>query len=145
MAQQNAVKNKARRRMPDGRRFWFISLLGIIVTCSPDILDALRGQFGLAQRLVIPALLLYWLYRGSEWARWILMVLLLGIGAMNLYLLTGMLKYSAHLWLHAYVASAAMVLTGFYLALAKKDFTRYCSHVAVRNARKAAARQAEPR
>lgn len=145
MARENAVKNHARRRLPDGRRFWFISLLGIIVATSPDILNALRGQFEAAQRLVIPALLLYWLYRGSEWARWILMVMLFGIGAMNLYLVTSLLKYSVNLWLHAFVASAAMVMTGLYLALAKKDFARYCSHVTVRNACKAAARQAEPR
>ncbi|KAK51913.1 hypothetical protein [Bordetella bronchiseptica] len=139
MARESRTTPRAAGRNALGaRRFWFVSLAGIVLASGYDILQALQGSGAAAQRLVVPVLLLLWLYRGSDWARWILMVMLLGFGVLNMYLGTGMLRYGVQNWLHIYVFSAFMVATGLYLALAGKDFARYRSHVAARRARRAA-------
>ena len=58
-----------------------------------------------------------------------------------MYLTTSLMPYSIDIWLHRFVCSAAMVATGLYLALARKDFSYYCNYVALRDGPKAAAKR----
>ncbi|MCV6902412.1 MAG: hypothetical protein NTT76_06850 [Achromobacter xylosoxidans] len=142
MQQKNGEARPApRRHAPTGKRFWYIVLAGMLVTLSYDLLPLLRGQLSPLLKLIVPGLLLAGLYRGSEWARWLLMVSLLGFGVLAMYLTTSLMPYSIDVWLHRFVCSAFMVATGLYLALAKKDFARYCDYVALRDGPKAAARR----
>lgn len=142
MQQKNGEARPApRRHAPTSTRFWYIVLAGTLVTLSYDLLPLLRGQLSPLLKLILPGVLLAGLYRGSEWARWLLMVLLLGFGALGMYLTTSLMPYSIDIWLHRFVCSAFMVATGLYLALAKKDFARYCNYVALRDGPKAAARR----
>ncbi|QVQ24413.1 hypothetical protein [Achromobacter deleyi] len=134
-----------RRREPSELRFWYIVLAGTLASLSYEIVSLLQGDFSAAKKLLLPTLLLVWLYRGSEWARWILMILLLGFGVLNIYLGTELLRDAIDRLLYVYVFGAFMVATGLYLALAKKDFARYCSYVAVRNDLRTGARRAAGR
>lgn len=142
MQQKNGEARPApRRHTPTGKRFWYIVLAGVLVTLSYDLLPLLQGRLSPLLKLIVPGLLLAGLYRGSEWARWLLMVSLLGFGVLVMYLTTSLMPYSIDVWLHRFVCSAFMVATGLYLALAKKDFARYCNYVALRDGPKAAARR----
>ena len=67
----------------------------------------LRGQLSPLLKLIVPGLLLAGLYRGSEWARWLLMISLLGFGVLVMYLTTSLMPYSIDIWLHRFVCSAA--------------------------------------
>lgn len=120
------------RRRPSERRFWFIVLAGTLAALSYEIVSLLQGEFSVLKKLLLPALLLAWLYHGSAWARWILMALLLGFGALNMYLGLGLLRDAPDRLLYVSVFSAFMIATGLYLAFAKNDFARYRSYVAVR-------------
>ncbi|MFY2642438.1 hypothetical protein ACOTDF_12865 [Achromobacter insuavis] len=142
MQQNNGEGRQApRRHAPTSQRFWYIVLAGTLVTLSYDLMPLLRGQLSPLLKLILPGLLLAGLYRGNEWARWLLMISLLGFGVLVMYLTTSLMPYSIDIWLHRFVCSAAMIATGLYLALAKKDFQRYCSYVAFRDGPKAAARK----
>ncbi|CUK08476.1 hypothetical protein [Achromobacter xylosoxidans] len=142
MQQNNGEGRQAtRRHAPTGQRFWYIVLAGTLVTLSYDLMPLLRGQLSPLLKLIVPGLLLAGLYRGSEWARWLLMISLLGFGVPVMYLTTSLMPYSIDIWLHRFVCSAAMVATGLYMALARKDFARYCNYVALRDGPKAAARR----
>lgn len=129
------------RRQPSERRFWFIVLAGTLAALSYEILAVLQGDFSAAKKLLLPALLLAWLYRGSPWARWILTALLLGFGVLNLYLGLGLLQHAPARLLYVSIFSAFMIATGLYLAFAKRDFARYCSYAAVRDDLRARARR----
>lgn len=142
MQQKNGeARQTPRRHAPTSKRFWYVVLAGTLVTLSYDLLPLLRGQLSPLVKLILPGLLLAGLYRGSEWARWLLMVLLLGFGVLIMYKTTSLMPYSIGIWLHPFVCSAFMVATGLYLALAKKDFAHYCNYVALRDGPKAAARR----
>lgn len=142
MLEQNSEARPAPRRQPaTSRRFWFIVLAGTAAACSYELLPLLQGQLPAVQKLLLPALLLAWLYHGSEWARWLLTALLLGIGGMILYQVIPQLEYGVGIWLKALVFSTIMVATGLYLALATRDFTRYQNYVAMRTGPRAAARK----
>ncbi|NMK46892.1 hypothetical protein [Achromobacter sp. Bel] len=120
------------RRRPSERRFWFIVLAGTLAAMSYEIVSLLQGEFSALKKLLLPALLLVWLYHGSAWARWILMALLLGFGVFNMYLAIELLRDAPDRLLYVTVFSAFMVATGLYLAFAKHDFARYRSYVTVR-------------
>ena len=142
MQQKNGDARQAPlRHAPTGKRFWYVVLAGTLVTLSYDLMPLLRGQLSPLVKLIVPGLLLAGLYRGSEWARWLLMVSLLGFGVLVMYLTTSLMPYSIDIWLHRFVCSAAMVATGLYLALARKDFAYYCNYVALRDGPKAAAKR----
>lgn len=130
-----------RRRAPTSQRFWFIALGGTIASSSYQIMPLLQGDFSVLQKMIVPAALLIWLYRGSEWARWLLMAVLLGFGIMNMYLGFALLDLPVSYWLKVYVFSSFMVATGLYLALAGKDFQHYRNYVTQRDGPRAAARQ----
>lgn len=132
----------SKRRTASGRRFWFIVLAGTLAAYSYEIVPLLMGDFSAAKKLVLPTLLLVWLYRGSEWARWIWMVLLLIFGILNMVLGLELLLYTDHWW-PVYIFSSIMVATALYMAFAKRDFARYCNYVVMRNGRRADARRAE--
>ena len=129
------------RRQPSERRFWFIVLAGTLAALSYEIVSLLQGEFSVLKKLLLPGLLLAWLYHGSPWARWILMALLLGFGALNLYLGLGLLQDAPDRLLYVFVFSGFMVATGLYLAFAHKDFSRYRNYVAVREDLRARARR----
>ncbi|MGE8656529.1 MAG: hypothetical protein ACN6O8_07260 [Achromobacter sp.] len=142
MQQNNGEERPApRRHAPTSRRFWFIVLAGTLAALGYDLLPLLQGDLSALKKLLIPGALLAWLYRGSDSARWLLMALLLGFGAWNMYMASSLIGYSARIWLHVYVFSGFMVATGLYLALAGKDFERYRNYVHLRDAPKAAARR----
>lgn len=130
-----------RRHAPTSRRFWFIALAGTLAALGYDLLPLLQGDLSALKKLLIPGALLAWLYRGSDSARWLLMALLLGFGAWNMYMASSLIGYSASIWLHVYVFSGFMVATGLYLALAGRDFEHYRNYVALRDGPKAAARR----
>ena len=130
-----------RRRATTSQRFWFIALGGTLVSSSYQIMPLLQGDFSVLQKMIVPAALLIWLYRGSEWARWLLMMVLLGFGIMNMYLGISLLDLPIGYWLKVYVFSSFMVATGLYLALAGKDFQHYRNYVTQRDGPRAAARQ----
>ncbi len=142
MLQNNSEERPApKRQSATSPRFWYIVLAGTLAACSYELIPLLQGRLPAMQKLLLPVLLLAWLYRGSEWPRWLLTALLLGIGGMNLYLVIPLLEYSATIWLKALVFSLIMVATGLYLALATRDFTRYQNYVAMRGGPRAAARK----
>ncbi len=142
MLQKNSEgKPTPKRQSATSQRFWYIALAGTLAACSYELIPLLQGQLPALQKLLVPVLLLAWLYRGSEWPRWLLTALMLGIGGMNLYQVIPLLEYGATRWIKALVYILIMLATGLYLALATRDFTRYQNYVAMRDGPRAAARK----
>ncbi len=103
-------------------RFWLVALAGALIGEAHVIGRLFDGHIGEAPSLILTILLLLWLRRGSDWARWLLAALLLFGGAMHLFMSMEMIGIPFSAWSYDYQVAPLLLAVGLYLALAKQDF-----------------------